>query len=82
MLLGRWSSVVSIKAILAVDIPRGGSSFHYLRMFVLVCGGRKTGGPREKLSEQRQEPTTNSTHMSNITLPLIFLGHKMKLMIY
>ena len=40
MLLGRWSSVVSIKAILAVDIPRGGSSFHYLRMFVLVEGGK------------------------------------------
>ena len=39
---------------------------------VCSCGGRKTGGPREKLSEQRQEPTTNSTHMSNITLPLFF----------
>ena len=27
------------------------------------CGGRKTGEPREKPSEQEREPTTNSTHM-------------------
>ena len=27
------------------------------------CGGRKTGEPRENLSEQGQEPTTNSTHI-------------------
>ena len=26
--------------------------------------GRKTGVPGEKHSEQRQEPTTNSTHMT------------------
>ena len=61
---------------LAVDIPRGGSSFPLFpfefRMFVFY-GGRKTGGPGEKLSERRQEPTTNSTHMSNITLPLFVL---------
>jgi len=27
------------------------------------CGGRKTGEPGEKPSEQEQEPTTNSTHI-------------------
>ena len=27
------------------------------------CGGRKTGVPGEKPSEQRREPTTNSTHI-------------------
>ena len=27
------------------------------------CGGRKTGEPGEKPSEQGQEPTTNSTHI-------------------
>ena len=27
------------------------------------CGGKKTGEPGEKPSEQGQEPTTNSTHM-------------------
>ena len=27
------------------------------------CGGRKTGEPGEKPSEQGQEPTTNSTHL-------------------
>ena len=27
------------------------------------CGGRKTGEPREKPSEQGREPTTNSTHL-------------------
>ena len=27
------------------------------------CGGRKTGVPGEKPSEQGQEPTTNSTHI-------------------
>ena len=27
------------------------------------CGGRKTGEPGEKPSEEGQEPTTNSTHM-------------------
>ena len=26
------------------------------------CGGRKTGEPGEKPSDQGQEPTTNSTH--------------------
>ena len=61
---------------LAVDIPRGGSSFPLfsmkLRMFVLMEGG-KPEDPEKKLSEQRQEQTTNSTHMSNITLPLFFL---------
>jgi len=35
-----------------------------LEFGVLVfCGGRKTGEPRDKLSEQGQEPTTNSTHL-------------------
>jgi len=27
------------------------------------CGGRKTGEPGEKPSEQGREPTTNSTHI-------------------
>ena len=27
------------------------------------CGGRKTGDPGEKPSEQGREPTTNSTHI-------------------
>jgi len=27
------------------------------------CGGRKTGEPGEKPSEQGREPTTNSTHL-------------------
>jgi len=27
------------------------------------CGGRKTGEPGEKPSEQEREPTTNSTHI-------------------
>ena len=27
------------------------------------CGGKKTGEPREKPSDQGREPTTNSTHM-------------------
>jgi len=27
------------------------------------CGGRKTGEPGEKPSEQGQEPTTNSAHL-------------------
>ena len=27
------------------------------------CGGRKTGEPGEKPSEQGQKPTTNSTHI-------------------
>ena len=27
------------------------------------CGGRKTGVPGEKPSEQGREPTTNSTHV-------------------
>ena len=61
---------------LAVDIPQGGSSFPLfplkLRMFVLMEGG-KPEDPEKKLSEQRQEQTTNSTHMSNITLPLFVL---------
>ena len=35
-------------------------------MFVLVERGKPEDA--EKNSEQRQEPTTNSTHMSNITL--------------
>ena len=58
---------------LAVDIPRGGSSFPLFqfefRMFVFM----EEGKPEGKLSERRQEPTTNSTHMSNITLPLFVL---------
>jgi len=27
------------------------------------CGGRKTGEPGEKPSEEGREPTTNSTHL-------------------
>ena len=61
---------------LAVDIPRGGSSFPMFplkfRVFVLMEDG-KPEDPEKKLSEQRQEQTTNSTHMSNITLPLFVL---------
>jgi len=30
---------------------------------VRFCGGRKTGEPGEKPSEQEREPTTNSTHI-------------------
>ena len=30
---------------------------------VAFCGGRKSGEPEEKPSEQEREPTTNSTHM-------------------
>ena len=30
---------------------------------VVFCGGRKTGEPGEKPSEQGREPTTNSTHI-------------------
>ena len=29
------------------------------------CGGRKTREPGEKPSEERREPTTNSTHMTS-----------------
>jgi len=31
--------------------------------FGVFCGGRKSGEPREKPSEQGREPTTNSTHI-------------------
>ena len=34
-----------------------------LEMLVQFCGGRKTGVPGEKPSEQGWEPTTNSTHI-------------------
>ena len=38
------------------------------------CGGRKTGEPREKPSEQGREPTTNSTHMWRLVQES-YLGH-------
>ena len=48
--------------------PRGGSSLHSFQVElefgnVGFCGGRKTGLPGEKPSEQGREPTTNSTHI-------------------
>ena len=48
--------------------PRGGSSLHCFQVEfdfgnVVFCGGRKTGVPGEKPSEQGREPTTNSTHI-------------------
>jgi len=52
----------------AVAFPRGGSSSTVSRSklefrSVGFCGGRKTGVPGEKPSEQSREPTTNSTHI-------------------
>ena len=48
--------------------PRGGSSFYCFQVElefgnVGFCGGRKTGVPGEKPSEQGREPTANSTHI-------------------
>ena len=48
--------------------PQGGSSLHCFQFElefgnVGFCGGRKTGVPGEKSSEQGREPTTNSTHI-------------------
>ena len=55
---------------LAVDIPRGGSSFPLFpfefRMFVFY-GGRKTGGPGEKLSERRQFKNQQQTQPTCLT---------------
>ena len=48
--------------------PQGGSSLHCFQVElefgnVGFCGGRKTRVPGEKPSEQRREPTTNSTQL-------------------
>ena len=48
--------------------PWGGFSLHCFQVElefgnVGFCGGRKTGIPGEKPSEQGREPTTNSTHI-------------------
>ena len=53
--------------------PQGGSSLHFFQVElefgnVGFCGGRKTGVPREKPSEQEREPTTNSTHIMTPSL--------------
>ena len=61
MLLGRWSSVVSIKAILAVDIPQGSSSFHYLRMFVLVERGKPEDPEKNSRSNDKNQRQTQPT---------------------
>ena len=52
----------------AVAFPRVWLFIHWFQIelefrSVDFCGGRKTGEPREKPSEQGQQPTTNSTHM-------------------
>ena len=49
-------------------LPQSGSFIHCFRVElefenVGFCAGRKTGVHGEKPSEQRREPTTNSTHI-------------------
>ena len=52
---------------LAVDIPRGGSSFQLFPGQIWIgnvhfCAVRKLEGPAEKPLEQGEESTTNSAH--------------------
>ena len=53
---------------ISVAHPPSGSSVHCFQVELEIgkvgfCGGRKTGEPEEKPSEQGREPTTNSTHI-------------------
>ena len=57
---------------ISVVHPWCGSSLHCFQVKLELgnvgfCGGRKTGVPREKPSEQGQEPTTNSTLLSTVS---------------